>query len=160
VAITSIIAFVLAFVNIGNPTAFNGVVSLTIAALFGSYLLASGLLLFRRLKGDIGAFDNYETDAPITNTIGGKLTWGPWKIPGIAGTANNIFACCYLIFIFFFSFWPSKVPVTPQSMNWAILVTGVVVVFSTLYYIVWGKRTYAGPVVEADECRADPQGSG
>ncbi|KAF1967063.1 hypothetical protein BU23DRAFT_660972 [Bimuria novae-zelandiae CBS 107.79] len=45
VAITSAIAFVLAFVNIGDPVAFNGVVSLTVAALFGSYLLACGLLL-------------------------------------------------------------------------------------------------------------------
>ncbi|KAF1962928.1 hypothetical protein CC80DRAFT_367462, partial [Byssothecium circinans] len=50
VAVTSAIACVLAFVNIGNPTVFNGVVH-TMAALFGSYVFACGFLLWRRLRG-------------------------------------------------------------------------------------------------------------
>lgn len=149
VAITSIIAFVLAFVNIGNPTAFNGVVSLTIAALFGSYLLASGLLLYRRCIGDIGNLDDLDSEEIIANAIGGKLAWGPWRLPGTLGIANNSLSCCSLIFILFFSFWPSKTPVTPQSMNWAALVTGVVVIFSTVYYVIWGRRSYMRPIVEA-----------
>ncbi|KAL5393597.1 hypothetical protein PMIN06_007449 [Paraphaeosphaeria minitans] len=148
VAATSVIACLLAFVNIGNPTAFNGVVSLTIASLFGSYLLACGCLLWRRFQGDIGECEGISTHGSIANTMGGRLVWGPWKLPERLGIANNILACCYLVFILFFSFWPSTFPVTLKSMNWAILVTGVVVAFSAIYYALWGKRAYAGPVVE------------
>lgn len=148
VVTTSIIACVLSFVNIGNPTAFNGVISLTVAALFGSYLLAAGLLLYRRCKGDIEDVDDSDSEGGIANTMGGRLVWGPWRLSRVFGIINNLFSCIYLIFILFFSFWPSKRPVTPETMNWAVLVTGVVIIFSTGYYFTRGKKTYNGPIVE------------
>jgi protein-S-isoprenylcysteine O-methyltransferase Ste14 len=88
-------------------------------------------------------------DTPSTTNDGMvRAVWGPWKIPGALGIANNIFACVYLIFVFFFSFWPSFADVTPANMNWAILVTGVISIFSMVYYLVWAKKTYHGPVME------------
>jgi hypothetical protein len=36
-------------------------------------------------------------------------------------------------------------------MNWAILVTGAIAVLSAVYYAVWARKTYHGPVVEIDE---------
>jgi hypothetical protein len=77
-----------------------------------------------------------------------RAYWGPWKIPGVLGIANNAFACIYLLFVFFFSFWPTYKEVTPATMNWSILVTGAVALLSTVYYLVWAKKTYHGPVVE------------
>ena len=77
-----------------------------------------------------------------------RAVWGPWKIPGALGIANNVFACAYLTFVFFFSFWPSFAQVTPANMNWAILVTGTISVLSAVYYLVWARKTYHGPVVE------------
>jgi choline transport protein len=78
VAVTSIVACILATVNIGDPAAFNGVMSLTVAALFSSYLLSASLLLYRRLKGHITEPDNFEGNAEgnadLSNTIGRKLT--------------------------------------------------------------------------------------
>lgn len=53
VSTTTFVAIVLSVVNIGNATAFNGVISISVAGLFGSYLITSSLLLFRRLSGDI-----------------------------------------------------------------------------------------------------------
>jgi hypothetical protein len=42
-------------------------------------------------------------------------------------------------------------PVAPNpnvpSFNWAILVLGVVVIWAITYYHLWGKKSYAGPVV-------------
>lgn len=35
-------------------------------------------------------------------------------------------------------------------MNWASLVTGVVLLFSIVYYLVWAKKSYTGPIVEID----------
>ncbi|ROV98095.1 hypothetical protein VMCG_06951 [Cytospora schulzeri] len=142
---TTVIAIILSLVNIGNATAFNGVISISIAGLFGSYLMASSLLLYRRLTG---AIRNPDPDDILVNTLDSSLTWGPWRLPGLFGIANNIFSCMYLIFIFFFSFWPASKEVTPQNMNWAVLVFGVVICFSMLYYAVWARKVYSGPIVE------------
>jgi choline transport protein len=77
-----------------------------------------------------------------------RTVWGPWKIPGVMGIANNAFACTYLTFVFFFSFWPTFKDVTVATMNWSILVTGGIALLSAVYYVVWARKTYHGPVVE------------
>lgn len=144
---STFIAILLSLVNIGDATAFNGVISISIAGLFGSYLIAASLLLYRRLTGGIYSPKDNDGDA-LTNTMDTYLTWGPWRLPGAFGIANNIFSCIYLLFAFFFSFWPAYREVTPQNFNWAVLVFGAVVSFSMLYYAVWARRSYSGPVVE------------
>lgn len=50
---TCVISVILSFVNIGDATAFNGIISISVAGLFGSYLMAASLLLYRRLTGAI-----------------------------------------------------------------------------------------------------------
>jgi len=77
-----------------------------------------------------------------------QVVWGPWRIPGALGIANNVFACIYLTFVLFFSFWPTFADVTPQNMNWSILVTSFVAIVSTIYYLVWARKTYKGPIIE------------
>jgi ABC-type antimicrobial peptide transport system permease subunit len=132
--------------------AFNGVISVAIAGLFSSYLLTSSLLLYRRCTGAILLpSENFETDTISTTSDGMvRAVWGPWRLPGAIGIANNIFACAYLCFVFFFSFWPAFAEVTPANMNWAILVTGAIAVLSAVYYAVWARKTYHGPIVEID----------
>lgn len=142
---TTVIAIILSLVNIGDATAFNGVISISIAGLFGSYLMASSLLLYRRLRGQIR---NPTPDDLLVNTVDSTLTWGPWRLPGLFGIANNAFSCSYLLFIFFFSFWPATREVTPAHMNWAVLVFVTVISFSVLYYVTWARRVYSGPIVE------------
>jgi hypothetical protein len=141
-------------VNIGSTVAFNGVISVAIAGLFSSYLLTSSLLLYRRCTGAILApSEAFDTNTISTTTSDGmvRAVWGPWRLPGAIGIANNVFACAYLSFVFFFSFWPTFAEVTPANMNWAILVTGAIAVLSAVYYAVWARKTYHGPVVEIDE---------
>ncbi|KAI0192643.1 amino acid transporter-like protein [Xylaria flabelliformis] len=145
VMVTVFIAIILSLVNIGHAAAFNGVISISIAGLFGSYLIAACLLLYRRVAGDIHVRDD---DDSLTNTTGEKLTWGPWRLRGTLGVANNAFSCVYLTYVFFFSFWPPFREVTPQNFNWAVLVFGTVVSFSIVYYMVWARKIYTGPVVE------------
>ena len=77
-----------------------------------------------------------------------QLTWGPFHVPGIAGTLVNVFAILFGIIIFFFSFWPVATPVTAAHMNFSVLMTGSVIIFAIFYYIVWARRVYTGPVVE------------
>ncbi|KAM0809433.1 putative Choline transport protein [Seiridium cardinale] len=142
---TTSIAIILSLVNIGDATAFNGVISISIAGLFGSYLIAASLLLYRRLTGGIRM---RSSEGVITNVNDESLTWGPWYIKGTIGIVNNTFACAYLLFVFFFSFWPSYHEVTPQNFNWAVLVFSAVITFSVLYYALWARKRYLGPVIE------------
>nr|QZS37072.1 C070A protein [Hypoxylon sp. CO27-5] len=141
----AVIAALLSLINAGNSIAFDGVISISVAGVLGSYLIAASLLLWRRLTGGIGQLRD---DGSKTNTIGTDLTWGPWHVRGILGVINNVFTCSYLFFIFFFSFWPVQTPVTPQNMNWGVLVTGAVVIFSVVYYFIWARKVYNGPIIE------------
>jgi choline transport protein len=151
VAFTSLVASILALINIGSTTAFNGVISVSIAGLFSSYLLTSSLLLYRRCTGGIVVSNAaHATDTTTTPDGMVRATWGPWRIRGALGIANNAFACVYLLFVFFFSFWPSYADVTPDNMNWSILVTGAIALLSAVYYLVWARKTYHGPVVEVE----------
>jgi choline transport protein len=61
-----------------------------------------------------------------------------------------------LAILIFFSFWPMKAEVYASTMNYAALVTGSVVLFSTAYYFLWARRKYIGPVIEVD-VRSDGQ---
>ena len=83
------------------------------------------------------------------NTPGFELSWGPWYMPGILGPAVNLFAIFYVIVILFFSFWPPEMPIDAGNMNYSILVTGAVLIFSVTWYFAWGRRDYKGPVIDA-----------
>ena len=77
-----------------------------------------------------------------------QLIWGPFHLPGIFGIAVNAFSVVFGIIIFFFSFWPVATPVTAPHMNFSVLMTGSVVLFAIVYYVLVAKKTYKGPIVE------------
>lgn len=149
----TLIAILLSLITLGSLTAFNIVVSLTVAALYISYFLAIALLLYRRVTGGI----QYASDSPsmIKNTTGGRLVWGPWCF-GKLGPFINIFALCYLLLVLVFSFFPAATPVEDLTyMNWSsVLIVGVMA-FSLLYYFAYARRTYEGPIVEVEPSSND-----
>ncbi|KAL8668430.1 MAG: hypothetical protein Q9168_006936 [Polycauliona sp. 1 TL-2023] len=152
------IACLLALINIGSPTAFNGVISLTISGLYSSYLLASGLLLYRRCTGAIAIPSTYDgannnpkmiTEGETVSAQGViNLTWGPFRLPGALGIAVNTAGCIYMTIIVFFSFWPATKEVDASSMNYSILVTGFWTLFSVVYYFAYARKVYKGPLME------------
>ena len=143
--VVTTIAALLGLINIGSTTAFNDVVSLVLETFYGSYLLVCGLLLFRRVRGDIATPES-AASLPLEKSY----VWGPWHLAGSLGILNNIVACVYLIIMSFFSYWPVALPVTPANMNYTSLVTGSVALFSIIYYLIWARKIYHGPVVEVD----------
>ncbi|CAM1509634.1 Fc.00g033730.m01.CDS01 [Cosmosporella sp. VM-42] len=147
VTVTTVISVLLSLINIGSPVAFLNVTSLSISCLYASYLITAILLLYRRTtKGFTlpGA-----SDLPaLANTTGAELIWGPFHLPGAFGVANNICAICYLVVIGFFSFWPPMLDPTLDMMNYSVLVTGSLVMFSVIYYFVRARKEYNGPIVE------------
>ncbi|CZR66518.1 related to GABA transport protein [Phialocephala subalpina] len=82
-----------------------------------------------------------------------QLAWGPFHIPGILGIINNAYACLYMIFVIFWSVWPPVTPVDATTMNYSVLVTGGVIIFSVIWYWVRGRKEYNGPLID-DEVRS------
>lgn len=78
------------------------------------------------------------------------LSWGPFHIPGIIGTINNAYACVYMIFVIFWSVWPPATPVTASTMNYSVVVTGGVIIFSVVWYWIQGRKVYKGPIVDEE----------
>lgn len=117
--------------------------------------MCCSLLLYRRLTGAILPLN---TDVPsyVTaintpspdSSAPTKLIWGPFHLPGLFGVIVNGFACIYMLIIIFFSFWPPVTPTTARNMNYTVLVTGAVAGFSVIYYLLWARKIYSGPVIE------------
>lgn len=125
--------------------ALDDVLSITVAGLYASYLVALSFLLYRRCTGGI---KHHANEKFLTNTGGAQLVWGPWHLPGAFGIAVNAFACAYLVVAWFFAFWPTELPATAENMNYSSLIFGAVIIFSIIYYYVRGRKEYKGPVIE------------
>ncbi|KAF2725936.1 amino acid transporter [Polychaeton citri CBS 116435] len=170
-------AALLTLIYIGSYVAFNDVISLTITGFYGSYFLPSAFLLYHRIKGhvlphgtDLSDMDppqaGLDTSRPgdrkptheeesqlpagtsAANVAQARLVWGPWHVPGIFGIINNAYACCYMVFVIFWSVWPPQTPVDASSMNYSVVVTGGVLILAFIWYWVRGHRTYKGPLID------------
>ncbi|KAL8782269.1 MAG: hypothetical protein Q9213_005543 [Squamulea squamosa] len=152
IIITSIVAGLVGLINIGSSTAFNAVISLSVSTLYASYIITESLLLWRRCTGAIRPYQKHpfpiNTADDGENNASNQLIWGPFHLPGIIGIAVNMFAVAFGIIIFFFSFWPVATPVTPATMNYSVVMTAAVVIFAILYYIIYARNVYTGPIVE------------
>lgn len=122
-------------------------VSLTINGLYTSYLIGNSLLLYRRLTGKIKAYDP-DSEGLVNVANAERLTWGPWSIPEPFGTIINAIGCIFMVVILFFSFWPTAMSPTASTMNFSSLMMGATVLFACIYYFIWARKTYTGPVIE------------
>jgi uncharacterized membrane protein (DUF485 family) len=77
--------------------------------------------------------------APRPQTTKLQVFSGKW------GILTNIVALVYITPLFLFSFFPGAPKPTPNTMNWAIVMAGGVIVLATVYYIIWGRKTYTPP---------------
>ncbi|KAL8941810.1 MAG: hypothetical protein Q9211_001662 [Gyalolechia sp. 1 TL-2023] len=171
IILVTIIPCLLALIYIGSSTVFEDVVSLSVSGLYASYFVPCSLLLWRRSTGQIrdrSPQDDSDEDLahpsssprPHSQELSGEdqkqptaqplLVWGPWRVPGVFGTINNVFACIYIVFVLFWSFWPPATPATAENMNYSVLVTGSVIGFSIVYYFARGKREYKGPLIDRE----------
>lgn len=81
---------------------------------------------------------------------GTTLVWGPFHLPGWFGIVNNAYACVYMVFVIFWSVWPPEANTNYQNMNYSVVVTGGVVIFSIVWYFVRGRQEYQGPTVDEE----------
>jgi len=119
--------------------------------LYASYVITESFLLYRRCTGAIRTRNNVDD-----TTEPGTLVWGPFHLPGIFGIAVNVIAVCFGIIIFIFSFFPVATPVTPQSMNYSVVMSAFVLIAAVVYYIVWARKEFKGPIVEVTPYSMEP----
>ena len=122
-----VITMFVSLINIGSTTALNAIISLVAVSLLSSYMITVSCLIWSRLKG-----------IPVVK--------GRWSL-GRYGLTINIASLIFLIPIFFFAFWPAATPVDPETMNWAVVLFGGMIIWSVIYYVIWARHTYTPPVV-------------
>ena len=150
VGITTTISALLALIGIGSSLAFNDIIFISVVGLYASYLVATVLLLWRRVTGAIRPASESFNESTIVNAPNSTLTWGPFKMPRIIGALVNCVAIAYMTIIFLFAFWPPAIPVGPATMNYACLVFGATVLTSIVWYMAHARKVYQGPVVEIE----------
>lgn len=146
ILVTTVIACLLSLINIGSSVAFNDVVALSVNGLYTSYLIGNGLLLWRRLAGHI-----HNSSEPEDSSLGiEKLSWGLWRLPEPIGTFNNAFGCAFLLIVLTFSCFPAENHPTSSTMNYVVVMEGGILICAVIYYLIWGRKTYKGPVIEVE----------
>ena len=128
----SVIQMLLGFLYLGSSTAFNAVLSMAILGMYASYILPIIYMLFYGRKQ-------------------GMHKPGPFKLGRAGGTTINVIAATWLAFAMVFSMFPSYQPVTPQNMNYSIVVMGGWLLFGGIYFFLFGRKQYSGPAIEVLE---------
>jgi choline transport protein len=116
----------LSMINIGSTVAFNSIASLGTCALLSSYIISISCMFLKRWRN--------EPLLPSRFSLGRAGIW----INGIS--------VVYLSIALLFAFFPTYPHPSAALMNWNILIYGVVVIFSLVYFYAKGRKVYAGPV--------------
>ena len=126
VYLTSVGSGVICLINLGSTTAFNIVVSLTLLAVLSTYIISIGCLLLKRIRQE--------------ELLPARWSLGRWGLP------INAFAFFYAGFVIVFSCFPTSLPVTAGTANWAPLIWVGVIAVAAATYLVHGKKAYTPPV--------------
>ena len=127
VALT-IVEMLLGLIYLGNSTAFNAILSMSILGMYASYLLPIVYMVVHGRK-------NLTHDQ-----------YGPFKM-GKLGVITNMVAICWLVLAMVFSTFPSIQPVTAQNMNYSVVVMGGWLAFGAVFFALFGRQHYKGPLV-------------
>jgi choline transport protein len=123
------LAIIISLINIGSTAAFNIVTSLGTGTLTASYIVCISCIVWRKLAGEL-------------------LLPSRFAMGRVFGLGVNLVALGWLGLVFVVAFFPG-VPaplLTMAAMNWSIVVFAAVVLLSTAYFAVWGRKRYVGPV--------------
>ena len=124
--VTLLCTTLLSLIIIGSTIAFNVITSLGQVGLVSSYIVVISCMFAKRLRGE-------------------ELLPSRFSL-GKAGIVVNGVALCFLTLAFIFTFFPAGPHPSPESMNWSSLIFAFILLFSIVYYWIWGRHNYAGPV--------------
>ncbi|KAF2173619.1 hypothetical protein M409DRAFT_15897 [Zasmidium cellare ATCC 36951] len=124
----TVLQFLLGLIYIGNTTAFNAILSMSILGMYASYVLPIGFMLWYGRRSGAGPAK-------------GWFSLGRW------GSTINTIALLWGALAMLFSMFPSYKPVTPENMNYSSLVLGGWVIGGSVYYVFCQRRVFEGPVM-------------
>ncbi|KAF2092459.1 amino acid transporter [Rhizodiscina lignyota] len=120
--LVAVLCALLALINLGSSVAFYAVISLSTLSLFISYIPPITFLLIRKLQGQ-------------------HTPSGPWNL-GRFGIPINVFGLCYAIFMIVWLPFPTQLPVTGRTMNYAAPVWGGCMLLAMLDYVTTGRKRF------------------
>jgi choline transport protein len=130
VVLITILQMLLGFIYLGNSTAFNAILSMSILGMYTSYLIPIVyFMVYGRPKL-------------------ARHEYGFFKMPNALGLGLNLVSCAWLVLCIVFSTFPTIMPVTPQNMNYSTVVMGGWVVLGGIYYVVLGRKKFEVPIVD------------
>ncbi|XPS71073.1 hypothetical protein M3J09_003258 [Ascochyta lentis] len=127
ILLSSLIAALMAVINIGSTTAFYAIVSLQVVSLMFTYAVSLSCILHRRI-------------ANPQSLPAARWSLGRWGVP------VNIAGLVYVLFSFFWSFWPTLAQFEARYFNWAGVLFGAVLLACLASYRVQGRHVYRAPV--------------
>lgn len=129
VVLVTVLQMLLGFIYIGNTTAFNAILSMSIIGMYASYMIPIiYMLIFGR-----------KTLSPSE--------YGPFKLGSALGPVLNVISLVWIVVVIIFSTFPSAMPVTPQNMNYSVVVIAGWLFFGIIYYVGFAKKKFEVPVV-------------
>ncbi|OGM41093.1 putative amino acid permease [Aspergillus bombycis] len=120
----------LACINIGSSVAFNAIMSLGVAALLSSYIISISCVRIRRWRKQ-----------PLP-----PARWNMGRLSPYIDTVSLL----VLSVVWTFSFFPLTREVDATTMNWGVVIFVGVIIFSLVYYVVYARKVYKGPVVRVN----------
>ncbi|CAI7669419.1 unnamed protein product [Penicillium bialowiezense] len=119
-----LVVMILACLNIASSAAFGAFVALGSIGLFVSYFIAIACMVHNRFQADT---------APL-----GNWNMGHW------GLSVNVFALVYTAWVTVWLAFPSTLPVTGPTMNYAAPIFGATTLFALGYWFVKGRLRWEG----------------
>ncbi|KAI9749071.1 MAG: hypothetical protein M4579_007015 [Chaenotheca gracillima] len=112
-------------IGLGSYAAIEGVFNITAIALDWSYCIPI-----------------------LCKMVFNKFEPGPWNL-GKFSYWINLWACVWTLFVSIIFILPTALPVSADSMNYAVAFLGLIFLFALAYWYISGKKFYTGPLVEA-----------
>lgn len=129
---TAVLVTLLGCIYVGNTTAFN--------AFVGSFVLLSSSSFLACI------FPNLLTGRK-------NVVPGPFRLRGWLGFVLNAVSCAYMLVFFVIYSFPSALPTTAASMNYASLLWGGFTIIIGAWWLLGARRGYAGPPLLSESCR-------
>jgi len=137
-----------------------------ILPLTGTPILAVWIAVFWCIAINLIGLGSYTAIAGVFNVCAIALDWsycipiicklvfdefqpGPWHM-GRASSIVNIYAVLWTAFVTIIFFMPTALPVTPATMNWAVVYFIGILAVSTIYWYLRGRKFYTGPLIDAE----------
>ncbi|KAL4929505.1 GABA permease [Aspergillus undulatus] len=131
-----LLQMLLGLLYLASSTAFNAVLSMAVFGMYASCLFPISFMLVHRYSN--------------TGRHSGLL--GTFALGRVPGAVVNIVSALWLVLAMVFSTFPTLQPVTPDNMNYCVVVTmGWVAIGAVYYYLLGGKKQFQGPLAHLVE---------